>query len=334
MAHQPAPNHPQYDPQVLLNAQPVIIAVIDPASYKVQFQNRTSLEKFGDISTQTCHEKIAGCAAPCGFCKMSEAMESGKITSSEVPLPNDEYLLVQWSKANTFDGKAHVVETITNITESKRQQKYAEALNQRLEEINEQLRDQAIRDGLTGLYNHSYFRDSLTRIFAQAKRAGQPLSLLFMDLDNFKKINDSHGHRTGDRVLQAIGRLLSNRPGSDREHLIERTSDLPARYGGEEFVILLPDTPPDGAMGIAENLRHRLQTLLSEPDLADLSSLNLSLSGSVGVASFPDHAGTPAELVEAADRAAYAAKSAGKNCVKLCEPGTHSSGAFPLCEPV
>jgi hypothetical protein len=168
MSHPSAANRPQYDPQVLLNAQPVIITVIDPATFKVQFQNQTALAKFGDISAQTCHEKIAGCATPCSFCKMPEAVQTGQITSSEVPLPNDEYLLVQWSKAQTSDGLVHVVETITNITETKRQQKRTELLNQQLEESNRLLLDRSIRDGLTGLFNHSYFRESLSRMVARA----------------------------------------------------------------------------------------------------------------------------------------------------------------------
>lgn len=88
-------NTNQYDPQVLLNSQPVIVAVIDPASHKIVFQNQVSLAKFGDISNQTCHDKIASCTTPCEFCKMPEALQVGKITASEVSLPNDEYLLVQ-----------------------------------------------------------------------------------------------------------------------------------------------------------------------------------------------------------------------------------------------
>lgn len=80
MAAPSSPKHPQYDPQVLLNAQPVIITVIDPASYKVQFENQTAMAKFGDISAQTCYEKIVGGATPCTFCKMKEAVETGRIT--------------------------------------------------------------------------------------------------------------------------------------------------------------------------------------------------------------------------------------------------------------
>jgi len=109
-----------YDPQELLNAQPVIVAVIDPPTYKVQFQNETGLNKFGDISGQTCHEKIAGCPTPCSFCKMSEAVSTGSMTMNEVPLPNNQWVLIQWSKAVTADGRTHVIETITDITERKR----------------------------------------------------------------------------------------------------------------------------------------------------------------------------------------------------------------------
>jgi two-component system, cell cycle sensor histidine kinase and response regulator CckA len=87
------PDKPQYDPQMLLNSQPVMITVIDPHPHKVLFQNRVSHSKFGDISNLTCHENIAGCAKPCSFCRMPETAETGKPTASEGPLPNDEYLL-------------------------------------------------------------------------------------------------------------------------------------------------------------------------------------------------------------------------------------------------
>lgn len=90
-----ANTHHQYTPKVLLNSQPVLVAVIDPASHKVVFQNQASLEKFGDISNKACHKKIAACSVPCAFCKMPEALQTGRITASEVPLPNNEFLLVQ-----------------------------------------------------------------------------------------------------------------------------------------------------------------------------------------------------------------------------------------------
>jgi two-component system cell cycle sensor histidine kinase/response regulator CckA len=113
-------NLPQYDPQTLLNSQPVIVSVIDPVTYTVQFQNETGLKKFGDISNASCYEKIAACTTPCNFCRMPECLETGTVVSSEVPLPNDQYILVHWSKAVTTDGRVHVIETITDITEHKR----------------------------------------------------------------------------------------------------------------------------------------------------------------------------------------------------------------------
>ncbi|MDE3224391.1 MAG: diguanylate cyclase [Nitrospirota bacterium] len=329
MPDPPKPIPPQYDPQTLLDSQPVIITVIDPASYKVQFQNQTSLTKFGDISIQTCYEKIAGCPAPCAFCKMPEAMETGRITASEVPLPNGDYLLVQWSKAETHDGRIHIVETILDITETKRQLAHIELLNRQLEQNMLQLRELSIRDGLTGLYNHSYFRDSLTRMAAQAVRTSHPLSLLFLDLDDFKAINDSHGHSVGDQVLRAIGRLLNHQLPSAGPRPLGRTSDLPARYGGEEFAVILPDTALDGALILAEQLRQRVAALPTEPGEDQLASPHLSLSCSIGIACLPEHSNTAAALIDAADRALYAAKADGKNCVKVYEPGMTAAQPAP-----
>jgi len=119
-----APSHasefPQYDAQALLNSQPVIVTVIDPTSHQIQFQNQTGLKKFGDITGQTCYDKIAGCRTPCNFCRMPEAIGSDSVVSSEVPLPGNQFLLVHWAKASTADGRTHVIETITDITEYKR----------------------------------------------------------------------------------------------------------------------------------------------------------------------------------------------------------------------
>src|SRR5262245_39038680 len=115
-----ADRRPSYDPQTLLNAQPVMVAVIDPGSYTIQFQNETGLEKLGDLSGRKCYETIAGCPSPCSFCKMPEAIKTGQVTLNEVALPNNRHLLVQWSKATTDDGRLHVIETTTDVTEQKR----------------------------------------------------------------------------------------------------------------------------------------------------------------------------------------------------------------------
>lgn len=321
----PSSDHPQYDAKALLDSQPVIITVIDPLTHKVVFQNQTSQVKFGDISNQTCHEKIAGCPVPCEFCKMPEAVETGKPTASEVPLPKDEYLLVQWAKVDTTNGSTHIVETITDITSVKRQQAQTDLLVKNLSEsnrdllhVNQQLRDQSTRDSLTGLYNHSHFQQTLVQWCAQALRSMRPLSLLFIDLDDFKYINDTYGHAGGDQVLHEIGWLLDSQQGPSRG--IARSSDFAARYGGDEFALILPDTSMDGAISVAERLQHRMTTLALLPELAKLANPPLSLTCSIGIATFPIHASIPSDLIVAADIAVYAAKNAGKNCVRMAAP--------------
>lgn len=324
MAETP-PQRQGYDPQALLDSQPVIITVIDPATHKAVFQNHTSLTKFGDISNQACHEKIAGCAAPCEFCKMPEAIRQNRLTASEVPLPNNEYLLVQWAPVATGGGAVHVVETITDITIYKRQQTQTEQLvkklsdtNRELVHSNEQLRDQSARDSLTGLFNHSHFQQTLAQICAQSVRSLKPLSLLFIDLDNFKRINDTYGHTAGDQVLKEMGWLLDSQQTPGRN--LARVSDIAARYGGEEFALILPGASMEGALSAAERVRHRVTTLLLLPELAELAQRQLSLTCSIGVASFPIHASDALGLIAAADAAVYVAKRAGKNCVRMAVP--------------
>lgn len=321
----PQPN--RYDPQVLLNSQPVIITVIDPVTHKAVFQNHTSLTKFGDISNQACHEKIAGCPAPCEFCKMPEAIKHNQLIANEVPLPNNEYLLVQWAPVTTSTGSVHVVETITDITAYKRQQVQTEQLvkklsdtNRELLHTNEQLRDQSSRDSLTGLFNHSHFQQALAQMCAQSVRSARPLSLLFIDLDNFKRINDTCGHSAGDQVLKEMGWLLDSQQTPKRG--LARASDVAARYGGEEFALILPDTSMDGALSAAERVRHRVMSLLLLPELSALATRQLSLTCSIGVASFPIHAADASGLVAAADAAVYVAKRSGKNCVRMAAPAS------------
>jgi len=330
------PKNPQYDSQALLNSQPVIITVIDPLTHKVIFQNQVSQNKFGDISNLTCHEKIAACATPCAFCKMPESVETGKPTASEVPLPNDEHLLVQWARVKTASGETHVVETITDITAIKRQQTEAEGLVQKLSstnrdliQANQLLRDQSIRDSLTGLYNHSHFQETVAQLCALSTRSMRPLSLLFVDLDHFKQINDGYGHTMGDQVLREIGWLLDSQQGPGRG--IARASDFAARYGGEEFALILPDTSMDGALSAAERLRLRVMTLTMLPELTALSNKAFSLTCSIGVASFPIHASTASDLIVAADTALYVAKTSGKNCVRMATPANPSR---PLSAPL
>lgn len=157
----------------------------------------------------------------------------------------------------------------------------------------------AATDVLTGLPNARSLRENLVRMVAQSARSNLPLSAVLCDLDHFKQINDVYGHEKGDQALAAASAAL-------RSAL--RESDLAGRYGGEEFLILLPDTPLDGAVVLAEKLR-------DEVALVTVPGVDRAITASFGVASFPDDTPDGDMLVRMADRALYAAKALGRNCV-------------------
>jgi diguanylate cyclase (GGDEF)-like protein len=190
------------------------------------------------------------------------------------------------------------------------------------------LERQAITDGLTGLYNHRYFYERLNQEIARAQRYGLPLSLLMIDIDDFKHFNDRFGHPAGDLVLAEVGRILTTH--------IRTGVDIASRYGGEEFTIVLPNTARDGAHVVGTRLAEHLAALPGAPPRGEgavqvgesirVTVSNAALPGadaethitvSIGVACFPGAAGGPGELVRNADKALYLAKRLGKNRVEV-----------------
>ncbi|MBU6269325.1 MAG: GGDEF domain-containing protein [Sphingomonadales bacterium] len=168
--------------------------------------------------------------------------------------------------------------------------------------LREKLRTQSLRDPLTGLYNRRYMEDALERYISLAERSGTAVSVMLLDLDNFKLLNDEHGHAKGDAVLRDVaGQLVGGL----------RPSDIVCRYGGEELLVIMPDCPLDDAATKAEQLRMRIETL-SEVHQA-------AISASFGVATLPETAATLAELVPMADAALFRAKRDGKNRVAPAE---------------
>ncbi|MGE4305215.1 MAG: GGDEF domain-containing protein [Novosphingobium sp.] len=164
--------------------------------------------------------------------------------------------------------------------------------------LREKLRTQSLRDPLTGLYNRRYMEDALERYLSLAERTGAATSVVMIDLDNFKRLNDNYGHAKGDAVLrdvagQFVGAL--------------RPSDVVARYGGEELMVILPNCGVEDAAAKAEMLRMRIESL-SEVHGAPISA-------SFGVATVPETSINAADVIPMADAALYAAKNAGKNCV-------------------
>ncbi len=163
--------------------------------------------------------------------------------------------------------------------------------------LHRKVQEQSVRDGLTGLYNRRYFDEVLISEFERASRYNQPLSLVMVDLDHLKIINDTMGHLAGDAAIKMTGETLLKQ---------SRRVDIATRYGGEEFAVILPQTPMDGGKAASEHWRQTINQCVIGSH---------RLSASFGVASFPEHGTSPERLIRAADIAMYRAKLGGRNHV-------------------
>jgi diguanylate cyclase (GGDEF)-like protein len=169
--------------------------------------------------------------------------------------------------------------------------------------LSDKMNSLIVREGLTGLFNQNYIRQRLDEEYYRAKRYEHPLSLMMIDLDNFKSLNDRFGHTAGDHLLRYFGRLI-------RETV--RPSDIPARFGGEEFLVILPETGKEDARVVAERLRKRIAMY---PFRIDSRKEDIQLTISIGVTAFPEFGQSSEELITLADMALYQAKKEGKNKV-------------------
>ena len=192
--------------------------------------------------------------------------------------------------------------------------KQAEREVQTLQEL---LREQAIRDPLTGLYNRRYLDETIGRELIRARRSGHEMGIIMCDIDFFKRVNDTWGHLAGDEVLKAFAALLSRNA---------RGSDIVCRYGGEEFLLLLADIQPNLAYQLAYQRAEKLRIALEAMSIA-FGDTAIRVTASFGVAKFPEHGTTQDELVQAADSAMYLAKTGGRNRVVIAS--TPAAPALP-----
>ena len=170
-----------------------------------------------------------------------------------------------------------------------------------IQELHAQLREQAIRDPLTGCFNRRYFKETIDREFSRALRENYPVSFIMIDIDRFKLVNDTYGHPAGDEVLKMLGLYLLE---------LTRVSDMVTRYGGEEFLIMLPNMTKTAATARAEQIREVFSTAQIE-----IGPARIACTLSAGVTCFPQDGETEVEIVEKADNCLYRAKQAGRNRV-------------------
>ncbi len=196
-------------------------------------------------------------------------------------------------------GERLLISLAMDITERARAEREVERLQERL-------REQSTHDALTGLHNRRHLEETLQRTLLQSRRDGRPVSVIMADLDHFKSVNDRLGHPAGDEVLRVFGAQLKR---------AARADDVCCRYGGEEFLIVLPGLAANQAADRAEQVRCALAA-----ELIPHQGSDIAVSASFGVATFPLNADTADELIASADEALYAAKRAGRNCVRLGAP--------------
>jgi diguanylate cyclase (GGDEF)-like protein len=184
---------------------------------------------------------------------------------------------------------------------------------QEIDVLHDQLREQANRDALTGLFNRRYLDSTLDRELARCKRDGQPLALIMIDIDHFKQINDTYGHQAGDEILLKLGTLLAG---------MARAGDVACRYGGEEFLLLIPTMPLDAAVVRAGELRTTFGEMV-----VPFGEFRLKATLSIGVSAYPGHGVSAEELIRHADKALYRAKHGGRNRVEIWIPKAEASDA-------
>ncbi len=292
--------------RAFMNASPFLSYIKDAAG-RLLFYNRAFAQRFGvseyawlgRTDDQLWSRKLSKSMRTHDL----EVMAGGRIVETEEHIRNSDGTVssLRSYKFPCHDSAGNVLlaGVAVDVSEEVEHQVELERYHRELEEANDQLRKLAVTDELTGLRNRRSFEERLVMEFSMARRRKRELSVLLIDVDNFKLTNDRYGHAAGDEVLRRLGTILRT---------TVRLPDLPARYGGEEFVVLLPESGEESAMGLARRVMQRVATEEWE---------NEPLTISVGMAAMNESLESGFQLVELADEALYAAKRAGKNRVMV-----------------
>lgn len=268
-----------------------------------------ALSKFTVLPRNLITENATQIGSALGVILLSMALANRLNKEKQLSFLAQQRLLTEERKVRAAQEKSLEVQREANAQLEER----VRERTRDLEKLNTQLLELSATDALTGLKNRAHFDASFQSACVRAYRFGQPLSLLLVDIDHFKKFNDTYGHLVGDDCLQMVAEML--------RQVVTRPQDLAARYGGEEFVVVLPDTPEGGAMRVAEKIRQEIERMEFR-----ISEEVISLTVSVGVATLtPDQADQTKELFERADSALYQAKGQGRNRVVGYHPQAATS---------
>lgn len=242
-----------------------------------------------------------------------EYLMTGLETRSELRLPNNpsRYLDLRvtplYDDDQNLSGRLVIFRDVTDRKEVEKDLRHAmDRMQTQLIEIGllqSQLREQAIRDALTNLFNRRYLEETLERELARAAREGYPLCIVMMDIDHFKNVNDTYGHEAGDLVLKTLADSVTNQ---------SRQGDFVCRYGGEEFVLVMPNINIEVARDRVNSLHRSISSLY-----IPFGRFNINITVSMGISSCPLHGETKEDLLRAADRALYTAKNMGRNRVAV-----------------
>ena len=305
--------------RAFINASP-FMSYIKDASGRLLFYNRSFAQRFG-VSQDAWLGRTDEQLWPRNLSSVRahdlEVMAGGSMMEIEEQIPEPDgtvrslrFLKFPWRDST---GKLMLAGVAIDVSEDVAQKNELERYHRELEQANDQLRKLAVTDELTGLRNRRAFEERLAMEFSMARRRNRQLSVLLIDVDDFKRINDRWGHAAGDEALRRLGMILRT---------TVRLPDLAVRYGGEEFVILLPESGEESALGLARRLMARVAAEEWE---------NEPLTVSIGMAAITEPMISGDQLVELADEALYAAKRAGKNRV-VVHPGPKAGVGLRPCD--
>lgn len=287
----------------VFDAIPFPIYVADAATLEIVSINRAMQAKTGAVIGDICHRAIYHQSSPCSFCKIGTLTPTGgetppAIVSDHFNDCDNHWYQIYESSLIWFDGRTVLHSVAVDIERLKDAQNELSEAYALLALKTAELEKASVTDALTELFNRRKLDQALQDEAERALRYHTPLSLIILDIDHFKVINDTHGHQIGDQVLQAIARILCHKV---------RSVDIVGRWGGEEFLIICPDTTLEGAICLAESLRGLIEAFAFPIGIRNTSSF--------GVAEFCSGE-TVRDLVARTDAALYRAKACGRNRVE------------------